>query len=100
MTDAAPEPHEITVPSLADLPGVHEGLAFLEKAVRLLQEAPERPAALDDAREAIEASLAVVPQSRPDPACGQFRRRNPDMEVCLVAICGRCAPLRAVRVCP
>lgn len=98
MTDAVPGPPDAAVSALADLSGVQEGLTLLEKAVRLLQEARERPAALDDAREAIATALSVVPQSGPDSACGQFRRRNPDMEVCLVASCGRCAPLRAARV--
>lgn len=99
MTDAVPGSHEAAVPPLADLPGLQEGLALLEKAVRLLQEARDRPTALGDARQAIGAALALVPQPGPDPACGQFRRPNPDMEVCLVATCGRCAPLRAARLC-
>lgn len=93
MTDAAPDSRP--TPPLADLPGVHEGRALLEKAVRLLQEAHERPAALTDAREAIQAALAVVPDARPDPACRQYRRRS-QMDICLAVTCGRCAPLRAV----
>ncbi|QKW55028.1 hypothetical protein [Streptomyces buecherae] len=92
MTDADPDPR--LTPPLADVPGVHEGRALLEKAVRLLEQARERPAALSDAREAIRAALAVVPDARPDPACRQYRRRS-QADICLVVTCGRCAPLRA-----
>ncbi|MGG7568715.1 hypothetical protein [Streptomyces sirii] len=87
MSDA-PGPHD-AVPALADHPGAQEGLSLLEKAVTLLREARERPAALDDARTAIQAALGVIPQSRPDWACNQFRERNPDMAVCLAATCAR-----------
>lgn len=86
-------PHD-AVPALVDLPGPQEVLSLLEKAVTLLHEALERPAALDEARTAIQAAPGVIPQSRPDWACHQFRERNPDMAVCLAATC---APLRAAR---
>ncbi|MFD3422630.1 hypothetical protein [Streptomyces decoyicus] len=98
MNIAAPRPHDDAVPALADLPGTREGLRLLEKAATLLQEARERPAALDEARSALQAALRVIPQSRPDGACCEFRERNPDMGRCLSATCGRCAPLRAASV--
>ncbi|MET9779237.1 hypothetical protein ABZ023_34175 [Streptomyces sp. NPDC006367] len=86
MTDAAADTRGTALPALGSLPGVHEGMSHLKKAIRLLQEAPERPGA-----------LKVVPQSRRDQFCEQFRRNSPDLEVCLSATCGRCAPIKAAR---
>ncbi|WP_336048098.1 hypothetical protein [Streptomyces sp. CA2R101] len=61
-------PHDAAASALVDLPGAQEGLRLLEKAQALLREARERPAALDEVRAALQGSLGVPPQSRPDGA--------------------------------
>ncbi|MCX5207459.1 hypothetical protein OG897_39415 [Streptomyces sp. NBC_00237] len=94
--DAADAQHEDLVP-LAELPGLASGRASLSRALELLQEAPSRPAALDEARETIRTALDQVPQTSRDQHCHEFRWRSGDTPVCSVKTCGRCAPIRAVR---
>ncbi|MFC7845885.1 hypothetical protein [Streptomyces sp. NPDC057382] len=94
--DAADAQRGDLVP-LAELPGLASGRASLSRALELLQEAPNRPAALDEAREAIRTALEQVPQTGRDQHCHEYRWRSEDAPVCSVKTCGRCAPIRAAR---